>query len=54
MSWVLLWSLQDEGVFWEMRRLHGEDPEGARWWEGSGEWVASRSRRFMRREAVEA
>ena len=40
------------GAFWEMRRLHGEDPEAARWWEGSGEWVESRSRSFMRREAL--
>jgi len=49
---LLLWSLEDEGAFWEMRRLHGEDPEAARWWEGSGEWVESRSRSFMRREAL--
>ena len=49
---VLLWSLADVGAFWEMRRLQGEDPEGALWWEGTGEWVASRSRQFMRRDPV--
>lgn len=51
---VLLWSLADIGAFWEMRRLQGEDPEGAHWWEGTGEWVASRSRQFMTREPFTA
>ena len=49
---VLLWSLADVGAFWEMRRLQGEDPEGAHWWEGTEEWVASRSRQFMRRDPL--
>ena len=51
---VLLWSLADVGAFWEMRRRQGEDPEGAHWWEGTGEWVASRSRQFMTREPLAA
>ncbi|MCH2173168.1 hypothetical protein MK489_20505 [Myxococcota bacterium] len=51
---VLLWSLEDLGAFWKMRSLQGADPEGARWWEGTGAWVASRSRKFMTRQEVSA
>jgi len=51
---VLLWSLADVGAFWEMRRLQGEDPEGARWWDGLDEWVVSRSRQVLKRDGLVA
>lgn len=51
---VLLWSLADVGAFWEMRRLQGEDPAGALWWEDLGEWVVSRSRQVLKRDRLAA
>ena len=51
---VLLWSLADLGAFWEMRRLQGEDPGVEQWWRDVEADIASRSRRFMTREAFAA
>ena len=51
---VLLWSLPDLGAFWEMRRLQGEDPGVEQWWRDAEPYIASRSRRFMTREAFAA